>query len=129
MPHLPAIGWDHNDQMQQVGLGTRIAVSSAGDVALTGSTRGTVEFGGGPLVSAGSDNVFVAKLDAAGTHMSSRRFGSLSTSWVYINGVAFADPQSLAITGDFKGTVDFGGGALMSGVGGAHAFLAKLRLP
>ena len=107
---------------------TQIAVSSAGDVAVTGSVTGTVDFGGGPLVGAGGGNAFVIKLDAAGTHLWSRRFGN-SNSSVVIRGVAFADPKSLAITGNFDGIVDFGGGPLSTGVGGTHTFLAKLRVP
>jgi hypothetical protein len=52
-----------------------VAVDGAGNVLLTGDFDGTVDFGGGPLTSAGSDDIFVAKLDAQGNHLWSKRFG------------------------------------------------------
>ncbi len=52
-----------------------IAVDSAGNVLLAGYFRGTVNFGGDDLVSAGHTDIFVAKLDAEGNHLRRQRFG------------------------------------------------------
>jgi hypothetical protein len=41
---------------------TATAVDGAGNVLLTGNFVGTVDFGGGPLSSAGGYDIFVAKL-------------------------------------------------------------------
>jgi hypothetical protein len=46
-----------NDQ-----YGRSVAVAAAGDVVLAGSFFGTVDFGGSPLTSAGSRDIFVTKL-------------------------------------------------------------------
>ena len=54
---------------------TSIAADGAGDVIVTGYFAGTMSFGGSPLVSAGTFDVFVAKLDPSGNHLWSKRFG------------------------------------------------------
>src|SRR5262249_47559744 len=51
------------------------AVDGAGNVLLTGFFDGSVDFGGGPLTSAGWSDIFVVKLDPAGNHLWSKRFG------------------------------------------------------
>ena len=43
-------------------IGFNIAVDVNGDVAVTGSFFGTVDFGGADLSSSGSEDIFVAKL-------------------------------------------------------------------
>jgi hypothetical protein len=53
-----------------------VAVDQAGNVLVAGSFAGSIDFGGGSLLSAGSEDAFVAKLDASGQHLWSRRFGS-----------------------------------------------------
>ncbi|WP_438036917.1 hypothetical protein [Sorangium sp. So ce204] len=53
-----------------------VATDAAGNLYVTGAFVGTVDFGAGPLVSAGSADVFVLKLDPAGHAIWSRRFGS-----------------------------------------------------
>ena len=55
--------------------GRAIAVDGARNVLVTGEFRGTVDFGGGPLSSAGDRDIFLAKYDAAGAHLWSQRFG------------------------------------------------------
>ena len=44
-----------------------IAVDGAGNVIVTGTCSGAVDFGGGALIAADHD-IFVAKYDASGTH-------------------------------------------------------------
>src|SRR3990170_6282915 len=57
--------------------GYAVAVDGNGDVLLTGSFQGTVNFGGGNLTSAGLEDIFVAKYSGAdGAHLWSKRFGS-----------------------------------------------------
>ena len=64
---------DFGDSDNQVGFS--VAVDASGNVLITGRFAGTVNFGGGPLTSIGSSNIFVAKFDADGNHVWSRRFG------------------------------------------------------
>ncbi|WP_437923737.1 SBBP repeat-containing protein [Sorangium sp. So ce291] len=53
-----------------------VATDAAGNLYVTGWFDGTVDFGAGPLVSAGNGDVFVLKLDPAGHAIWSRRFGT-----------------------------------------------------
>ena len=102
-----------------------IAVDASGNVFLAGSFGGKLDFGGGPLVSAGGYDIFVAKFDPSGTHLWSRRFGD-TDDYQEALGVA-ADPSgAVVVAGYFRGTVDFGGGPLVS-VGGEDVFVAKLQ--
>lgn len=100
-----------------------IATDGANNVFITASFPGTVDFGGGPLTSAGYDDIFVAQFDANGNHLWSQRFGD--ANWSDASTAVAADGSgNIAITGYFPGTVDFGGGPLTS-AGGQDIFLAK----
>ena len=37
--------------------------------------EGTIDFGGGPVISGGSEDVFAARLDAGGSHVWGRGYG------------------------------------------------------
>ena len=102
--------------------GYSVATDAAGNVFVTGYFAGTVDFGGGPLVSAGNYDIFLAKFSSTGTHLWSHRFGSTAAD----NGYSVAtDAQgSVFLTGDFQGTVDFGGGNLVC-AGNTDVVLAK----
>jgi hypothetical protein len=104
-----------------------IAVDSVGNVVLTGRFQGTIDFGGGPLVSEGDDDLFVAKLDAEGKHLWSRRYGNDKTQWGAA--VAASGSDEVFLGGFFKGSVDFGGGALTAQSFDTNLFIAKLRTP
>jgi hypothetical protein len=103
--------------------GTSITVDGAGNVLVTGAFSGTVDFGGGPLVSKGAQDVFVAKLDASGNHVWSKRFGDAADQISY--GIAVDGKGNVLVTGAFSGSIDFGGGALNCG-GFYDVFVAKL---
>jgi hypothetical protein len=103
--------------------GTGIAADGAGNVLLTGHFAGSVDFGGGPLASAGSSDVFVAKLGPDGEHLWSKRFGDASAQTA--QSIAADSEGNLVITGTFSGAIDFGGGPL-SGTGKGDAFVTKL---
>jgi hypothetical protein len=102
--------------------GQSVAVNGSGNVILTGYSQGTVAFGGGPLTSAGSDDIFVAKFDAGGNHVWSQRFGDASLQRG--ESVAVGGSGNVLVTGHFRGIVDFGGGPLTS-AGGDDIFIAK----
>jgi hypothetical protein len=100
-----------------------VAADAAGDVALTGYFRDTADFGGGGLISAGENDIVVARYSAGGVHQWSQRFGD--TGFDIGHGVAMNGPGDVAVTGDFKGTVDFGGGPFEGAFGSNDIFLAK----
>ena len=99
-----------------------LALDSSGNVIITGVFMGTVNFGGGVLTSAGSWDIFVAKLDSGGNHVWSKRFGDGNHQ--YAPAVAVDDLDNVLVAGYFVGAVDFGGGTLTS-AGGEDIFLAK----
>jgi hypothetical protein len=102
---------------------TALAVDPFGNVAFGGLLVGTADFGGGPLTSVGSADVFVAKFDRMNMPLWSYRFGDTASQT--LKGLAF-DPQgALWLTGILVGAADFGGGAVSS-AGGEDIFLAKL---
>jgi hypothetical protein len=102
---------------------TAIRVDTGGNVLLGGYMAGTVDFGGGPLPSAGSVDVFAAKLDSAGNHVWSKRFGGADDDQG--RGIAVDDSGNAVVVGYFRGDVDFGSKTLI-GTGGRDVFVAKL---
>ncbi len=102
--------------------GQRVAVDANGDVFVVGYFSGTVDLGGGGLVSAGGNDIFVAKYNAAGVHLWSKRFGSTGDDVAH--GVAVDGFGNVFVTGHFNGTVDFGGGGLVS-ASGSDIFLVR----
>src|SRR5207247_849982 len=101
-----------------------VAIDSAGDIVVAGTSTGTVDVGGGPLTSASTTatDIFLAKYTAAGAHVWSKRIGG--TSWDQAPVVAIDASRNVVLTGSFFGTVNFGGTALVS-AGSSDVFLAK----
>jgi hypothetical protein len=100
-----------------------LAVDAAGDTIVTGEFAGGVDFGGGPLQSAGDFDVFVAKLGPGGEHLWSRRFGDAGAQRA--RAVAVDGAGNVIVGGEFAGTIDFGGGSWTAEDGEA-VFVAKL---
>lgn len=101
--------------------GRGVAVDKAGNVVLTGSFNGSATFGGAALVSAGGQDAFVVKLDAAGAHVWSKRFGEFGTDAGV--GAAFDSAGNVLLTGTFTSKIDFGLGPI---AGGNDSWVAKL---
>lgn len=82
-------------------------------VVLTGYFGGTINFGGAALTSAGGDDTFVVKLDAAtGAHQFSIRTGGTTTDeGMHIS--TRPDGQ-ITVAGIFAGTSNFGGTTITS---------------
>lgn len=98
-----------------------IALAPNGDAVLCGHMEGAADFGGGPLASAGSRDVFVARLGPAGDHVWSARHGAGSSE--QCNAVVVDVQGAVVIAGDYSGVLDLGGGTLSKDDGGL--FLAK----
>jgi chitodextrinase len=118
---VPLGAWSRRLGGTDYDLGYAVAVDAAGDVVVGGSFRGTVDLGGGPLTSAGSDDVFLVKYSPAGTHLWSKRFGGNGSD--VAKAVAVDSGGNVAIAGRFSATIDLGGGALTS-AGGDDIFVA-----
>lgn len=117
-----------------------VALDASGSVVLAGSFGDyfteTIDLGGGPLINAGGEDILVAKLDADGGHLWSKRFGDAALQRAY--GVAVDGSGDIVVSGTFQGSVDFGGGPLVSSGGfgplepgsvtwGGNAFVTKLN--
>jgi hypothetical protein len=100
-----------------------VAVDALGNVIIAGILGGTVDFGGGPLIGAGGEDVFVAKLDPTGQHLWSKRYGDAQDQ--VVGGIVVGPTGDIAVVGSFKGTIDFGGNPLTS-AGGFDGFVAQL---
>jgi hypothetical protein len=100
-----------------------VAADASGNVLLGGWFYGSIDLGGGPLASMGLDDAFLAKLDAGGHHLWSRRFGDVQSQ--KITAVAIDNAGDVIVAGTFAGVIDLGGGPLTS-AGGLDVFLAKL---
>jgi hypothetical protein len=105
-------------------LVTSVALDAAGDVFVTGSFEGVIDFGGDPLTSVGAGNVFVAKLYPNGGPAWSEGFGDGQSQGASI---AVDSMGNVLVIGNFHGSIDFGG--TTPGIdGGANDgfFVAKL---
>jgi hypothetical protein len=102
-----------------------VTTDASSNVYLTGHYFGGINFGLGPNPSAGGDDIYLAKLDAAGTPQWARRFGDASSEQY---GYALATDASgdVYLAGHTAGTVNFGGGDLVGG-GDYDAYLARFN--
>jgi hypothetical protein len=114
--------WSKRYGAANFDAGRGVAVDANGNIFLTGEFSGAVDFGGGVLTGQSQD-VLVVKLDPTGAHLWSKRIGGATVDVGRY--IAVDKSGSLAFTGEFSGTVDFGGGGLTS-TGGQDAFVAKL---
>ncbi|XXU99540.1 PE-PGRS family protein [Sorangium sp. So ce1153] len=106
-----------------------VATDSSGNVVIAGEFEGTLNFGADPstaLVSAGRKDLFVAKLDADGNHLFSRRFGDALDQ--YATAVAVTGADEIVVLGVANGAINFGEepGTALTGTGDANVVVAKL---
>ena len=114
--------WSHSfgDALEQFSYD--IACDASGNVIIAGYFEGTVDFGGGALVSTGQEDIFIAKFGSDGTHIWSYRFGDASDQYAY--SVTTDASGNVIVAGRFWGIVNFGGGALSS-AGASDIYVAK----
>jgi len=101
-----------------------VTVDTLGHVVVTGVFQNTADFGGGPLTSAGGYDVFLAQYATAdGRHLWSKRFGDTGND--YGIGVDVDGAGNILLGGDFHGTGNFGGGALVDPSAASASYVAK----
>jgi hypothetical protein len=111
-------GGKHSD------VGFSIALDSGGNAYLTGYFGGTAEFGATTLTSAGSDDIFVAKMDSAGQWLWAVRAGGASEDRG--NSIALDSKGNAYLTGYFREAAAFGATTLIS-AGGENTYVAKVN--
>ncbi|HUH05653.1 MAG TPA: hypothetical protein VML75_26850, partial [Kofleriaceae bacterium] len=87
-----------------------LATGANDDVIVVGEFRGTVNFGTGPVESAGNTDVFVLALSKDGERKWARQFGDMNFD--FGRAVAIDSRGDVVLAAEFAGSVDFGGGAL-----------------
>ncbi|RLB61464.1 MAG: hypothetical protein DRI90_11310, partial [Deltaproteobacteria bacterium] len=100
-----------------------VAVDPRGDIVVTGAFNSMIGFGPATLFSAGSNDVFVAKLDAQGGAKWSQRFGDAESQTS--TKLAITPFGAIVVVGDFHGGINFGQGLLQS-AGSDDIFVAAL---
>ncbi len=110
-----------------LGYDTALGVSvlSDGSSIITGQFAGTATFGATNFTSAGSDDSFIAKLNADGSYAWAIKGGGTGTD--VANGVSALPDGSSIITGNFDGTATFGATTLESDAGSVDTFTAKVN--
>jgi hypothetical protein len=118
--HLWSSSFGDGDDVDPNSLCTDVA----GNTFLAGWFEGGIDFGSGPLISAGGKDVFLAKFDQNGGPLWSHGFGDENGQYIF-NGIETWNGTGILMTGSFTGELDFGGGPLLS-AGGEDVFLAHL---
>ncbi len=106
-------------------------IDSFGNICTTGSFEGTADFDPGPgtfnLGSAGSDDIFVSKLDPSGNFVWAKRMGGENND--IPSSIILDNSGNIYLTGYFKEISDFdpGPGTFnLTSSGGADIFISKL---
>lgn len=108
-----------------VQTGSAVTYDKSGNILLVGSFGGSINLGGTTLTSAGSDDLFVAKFSPLGQLMWAKSFGDGAVQTG--SGIGVDANGNIYVTGNFKGSINFGGGALnAAGTLFIDVFLAKL---
>jgi hypothetical protein len=104
---------------------TRASVDVVGNLLLAGTFASTVDFGGGPLTSAGGNDMYFAKLDPKGGHVFSKGFGDADEQ----NGVNIVATGTgdVYATGIFKGAFPIGTGSVSNLDVASDALVLRLR--
>ncbi len=104
--------------------GRAVAFDKQGNLYVLVEFSRVVDFGGGKLQSAGNRDIGVIKLDPAGKHVWSRRFGGQLDELAV--SLAVDASGSVVLTGSFDDVLDFGDGAPLHTAGRSDVFVAEL---
>ena len=115
--------WSHSFGDPDEQNGWCVAADPDGSLLVTGPFLGTIDLGGGVLTSAGNRDIYLAKFDSDGNHIWSQSFGDPETQGS--RSVIVDQAGSIVLVGNFRGSIDFGGGVLTSS-GRTDVFVAKL---
>ena len=95
------------------GLG--VTTDMSGNVIATGVFDDDIDLGGGVLVTAGDDDVYLVSFDAAGNHLWSNSFGGPGNERLGLGKSVSTDSAgNIVLAGAFMQSIDFGGGMLTS---------------
>ena len=124
--------WARSSGTSSSEIARSLSVDANGNVYYTGTFQGTMDFDPGPgtftLSSAGSDDIYISKMDVNGNFVWARSIGGGLADAPYA--IATDQSANVYITGSYNGTVDFDPGAgvsnLISVAATYDAFVLKL---
>ncbi|PCC74996.1 hypothetical protein SAMN02745121_03797 [Nannocystis exedens] len=119
-----AYAWSRYAGGSSYDEGVRVAFDGAGNLVLAARGISDLDLGGGLLDNQGGYDVYLAKYSPTGVHLWSKRFGAGQDQANDVLRLAVSPDGDIAIAGDFKSTIDFGGGVLTC-EGSDDAFLAR----
>jgi hypothetical protein len=105
-------------------FGIGLTVDTSSNVYVTGEFQGTASFGSTSLTGAGSNDVFLSKLDTNGTFLWSIRWGGTGSDESHT--VALDGSGNIYVSGAFLNAVSFGSTTLTTPPNTSEAFLTKL---
>lgn len=109
------------DDDEQYAAG--VAITDDDQIVILSNASGTIDFGAGPIKSAGSNDIFVTRLDAGGAHLWTTHFRGTGAD--YGNAIALDPAGNILVAGAFESVLDLGGKKLTS-AGDKDLFVAKL---
>ncbi|MBL0341863.1 MAG: SBBP repeat-containing protein [Bacteroidetes bacterium] len=128
---IPAFTWAQGIGGTSSEISNDITVDFTGNLYITGSFEGTVDFDAGPGVNAITSNgvfdIFILKLDASGNLIWVRSLGGTEDDFGY--SISTDATGNCYVTGSFKSMVDFDPGIpvnVQTSAGGDDAFILKL---
>jgi hypothetical protein len=117
-------GWSKRFRGFGVDNPYALAIDAGDNVLIAGAGTGGLDFGGGVLGYAGGGDVFVVKLNSAGTHQWSRMYGDALGQEA--NGIGTDSSGNVYVAGLLRGTVAFGALTPLVTAAETDVFVVKL---
>ncbi len=117
--------WARRGGSDQGDLAYGVAVTADGAAYVSGSFRGVAQFGGLPIQSAGSSDVFVVQYDPDGEPVWVEGIGADGSEFTRGGGIALGSEGEVYVQGSFSNTILVGSDVLVS-TGFTDIFVAKL---
>ena len=114
--------WAKNAGSSSNDFGYGIEIDATGNLYVTGWFAGTASFGSYSVISAGDDDVFIAKLNSSGNWLGVLSAGGSNKD--RSTGIGLANSGNAYITGEFSGSTTFGSISLTE-YGNRDIFVAK----
>ena len=116
--------WDYTKGGIDNDLAYGVNTDSSGNVYITGSFRGSVDFGGGNRTKGNQDDIFLVKLNNNGIYQFDYTAGGINKEYgLYVN---IDSSGNIYISGEQNGIIDFGGGERYI-VANTDIFVVKLN--
>jgi hypothetical protein len=104
LPAPTATSWSKAFGDDTVQSANAVTVDAFGNIFVTGSFEGVVDFGSGPLEARGSSDVFVTAYDTDGVNRWSRRFGDEASQSG--RAIAVDSGGNILVVGHFDGVIE-----------------------